>query len=262
VKRFASTLSIAALLLFAHAAQAGEPAARSGLAATWPANDLERLLVAANYDETQRPEFLRAFLHGEVCALTDKPVPAGANPDDHVALLAVKAPDGEMASPLFTAKQRATETFGEDVLVVCGNGAKLLDALRGGRVVLDPGQPFGILWTPTDIEHVLGTPRLVSPSTPVEYSAPDEKPEALIARLNDTFRTLPEIKAVWLARAYWPEQKEWSWFLEVHTTMDETKLNELLRDTASGIDMGGEPMDIAVLPPDAPPGKGIRIFER
>jgi hypothetical protein len=82
----------------------------------------------------------------------------------------------------------------------------------------------------------------------------------LIAKLTKTLSATADIKGAWLALAYWPDQKEWAWFLEIHTSAEHQALETIIDAAMQGVDMEGKLMDISFLPPDAPPGKGIELL--
>ena len=245
---------IAALLVLSSAARAADTP-------NWARNDLEKLLVAGANDPAQRTAFLQAILTGQLCALTDQKVPddlAHADPNSSFKILGVQAPDGQPATPVFTAPERVAETF-PGKFPLCLQGAALLSKMRGQRVVLDPGQPYGVLWSPDELDHLLGVERMAS-LTNVQFTTPDKPPGALLARLKDTLSAIVEVKGAWLALAYWPDQKEWAWFLEVHTDVQHQPLEAVIDAATAGVDMEGKPMDISFLPSSAPPGKGIELL--
>jgi hypothetical protein len=224
----------------------------------WPTNDLERLLVAAATNVGERGNFIRALLNGEVCAVTDKANGAPGK-DGGYALLAMRAPDGKIAAPVFTSRQRAAELLGPDTAVVCGRGDKILKGLRGTRVILDPGQPYGMIWTAEELDHLLGVERVVTKQTTVELGVPAIEPTALITRLRQVFGAESQIEAAWLALAYWPETKEQAWYLDVRTSMERAQVNELLRNATTDVDFLGKPLDLVVNPNSANPGAGLVI---
>jgi len=231
--------------------------------ASWPRNDLEKLLVAGADDPAQRPAFLQAVLRGTLCALTDRKVPedlSHAAPGTGFRILGVQAPDGQPATPVFTAPERVTAIF-PDKFPLCLQGSILLSKVRGQRVVLNPGQPYGVTWSPDELDHLLGVERLTSIAN-VQFTTPDKPPAALVASLKGTLGAIAEIRAAWLALAYWPAQKEWAWFLEVHTDVQHQQLEAVIDAATQGVDMQGKPLDISFLPPDAPPGKGIQLLSR
>ena len=246
----------AALFIAASTAQAAD-------AAPWPRNDLEKLLVAATTDAAQRNVFLQAVLTSTLCALTDQKVPADlSSADPHTAfkILGVQAPDGKPATPVFTAAERVTETF-PGMFPICLQGGLLLTRMRGQRVVLDPGQPYGVTWNPDELDQLLGVERTASIAD-VQFTAPEKPPEALVSKLKEALSAVPEIKGAWLALAYWPTQREWAWFLEVHTDAQHQALETIIDAATRSVDMQGKAMDTSFLPPDAPPGKGITLFAR
>ena len=231
--------------------------------ATWARNDLEKLLVAASSDPAQQAAFLRAMLNGQVCALTDQKVPGDlskVDPKIGFKVLGVQAPDGQPATPVFTAPERASETF-PGMFPLCAQGSFLFGKMRGQRVVLDPGQPYGVLWSAEEVDRILGVERTASIAN-VQFSTPDKPPVALIAALKDKLSAIAQIKGAWLALAYWPEQKEWARYLELHTDAAHKPIEDALDAATLGIDMEGKPMDTSFLPPGAPPGKGIELFAR
>ncbi|HUO87895.1 MAG TPA: enhanced serine sensitivity protein SseB C-terminal domain-containing protein [Rhizomicrobium sp.] len=238
--------------------------AAAGAPADWPRNDLERLLVAGTKDPAQRPAFYQALLAAELCALTDRKVPddpAKADPHAAFPILAVKAPDGLPATPVFTAPERATEVFGANTFTICLRGSALLDKVRSDRVVLNPGQPYGITWTAEALDLILGAERMASLAD-VQLTVPQKPPEKLVARLTERLGAIGDIRAAWLALAYWPKQKEWAWFLELHTSAPHKPIEDLIDLATRDVDLEGKPMDTSFMPPDAPPGKGIQLFSR
>jgi hypothetical protein len=248
---------IAALLLASTMARAAAPPP------PWARNDLEKLLVAASSDPAQRAAFLHAMLAGPVCALTDQQVPADltkVDPRKSFKIAGVQAPDGQPATPIFTAPERAPETF-PGMFPLCLKGSILFARMRGQRVVLDPGQPYGVLWTADDVDHILGVERTASIAN-VQFTTPEKPPAALVAALKSKLGGIADIKGAWLALAYWPEQKEWAWFLELHTDAAHKPIEDVLDTITLHVDMEGKPMDTSFLPPDAPPGKGIALFVR
>jgi hypothetical protein len=236
-------------------------AADAPAAAPWAHNDLERLLVAGATYPAQRPAFLRALLTSEICALTDRQVPADlatANPNTSFPILGVQAPDGQPATPVFTAPERATDVFAGR-FPVCLKGSVLLAKMRGQRVVLDPGQPYGTIWSPDDLDHLLGVVRTVSLAD-TQLTAPDKPPAELIAKLTATLGAMPEIKGAWLALAHYGKEDEWAWFLELHTDAPHQPIVDMIDAATLGVDMDGKAMDTSFLPPDAPPGTGIQLI--
>ena len=183
-----------------------------------------------------------------------------ADPHTAFKILGVQAPDGQPATPVFTAAERVSETF-PNMFPICLQGGVLLTRMRGQRVVLDPGQPYGVTWTPDELDQLLGVERTASIAD-VQFTTPDKPPAALVAKLKAVLTAVSQIKGAWLALAYWPQQKEWAWFLEIHTDAQHQPIETMIDATTRGVDMEGKAMDTSFLPPDAPPGKGIEIFAR
>jgi hypothetical protein len=233
----------------------------SATSGSWAQNELEVLLVAAAEHPDQRPAFIKALLASELCALTDKP-DEGQDANSGAKVLGYKAPDGLPATPLFTSPARATDAFGEGSRLACAKGAVLLAAVRQSRVVIDPGESYGIMFTPEELDHILGVERTVTSPTNVQLGNPRETPTQLVEHLRTAIASEAGIKHAWLALAYWPDKKEWSWYLDVRTELDRARVLALLRDAAMDADMQGKPMDIVINDLSKPPGVGIAIDSR
>jgi SseB protein N-terminal domain/SseB protein C-terminal domain len=231
------------------------------LAKSWPENDLERLLVAAAMDHTKSPAFVHALLTSEICALAEKPLPATPDAEDKIRLIGVQAPDGQPASPVFTSKHRGTDVFSGTHPVVCGKADALLNALRHSRVVVDPGQPFSFVYTADELDHILGVGFEIAKSD-IQLQPPNDAPAAMIQKLKDLLAAEPRITSAWLSRAYWPDKKEWSWYLVIQTTLDAATVHTMIRDAANQIDMLGRPLDTAIDTPIKDPALGIMLLDR
>ena len=245
-------LAITAAAGSVHADTADDPSK------SWPQSDLERALVASALDKTKSADFIHALLKSEICALTAKP--AKANADDKIALTILQAPDGQPAAPVFTSMQRGAEVF-EGRSIVCGKAEAFLTALRGNRVVLDPGQPFGVIYTAEEIDHILGVEFKIKRSD-MALQPPNDAPAAMIQKLKDTLAAEPRITRAWLSLAYWPDKKEWSWYLDVQTTLEADAVRTLIRDATRDLDMLGRPLDMTVNTSVAKPELGIELLNR
>ena len=263
---FATSIAVTlfTIIAFPRPAIADEPASIVDQN-TWPKNDLEKLLVGATEAADQRPAFIAALLTSRLCALTDKSSEASVEEGKEtggIKLLGYKAEDGQPAAPLFTSPERVAETIGSGTPYVCAKGATLLTAARQTRVVIDPGEPYGIMFTPDELDHILGTERILNTSTKVQLGVPQQIPVQLVEKLKTTLGAESEISAAWLALAYWPDQKEWTWYLDVRTKLDRAQVQNLLRDATINVDMLGKPMDVVVNDPSAPAGTGLPIVQR
>jgi hypothetical protein len=234
------------------------------LHSSWPQSDLERSLVAAAEDNSHSSEFFDALLKARVCALSDKPLPTTfdeASAKEKIALMAVKAPDGALASPVFTSPERATETFGAQAIYVCGKAEIILNALRGGRVVLDPGQPYGFILSADDIEHLLGSRRVIG-SSDYTLQLPADAPGKMITGLKSILEADPAVSQASLSLAWWPSSKEWSWFLSVQTTADAEIARKRIRDSVRNLDMLGRPLDLVFNTRIDKPDLWIQLLKR
>lgn len=227
----------------------------SDLSKSWPENDLERLLVASALDKTKGADFIHALLKSEICALTDKT----ANTGEKVGLMIIQGPDGQPAAPVFTSMHRGADVFNGREMV-CGKAEAFLNALRGNRVVVDPGQPFGVIYTAEEMNHFLGVAFEIRTSD-IQFQSPSDAPAAMIRQLKDLLAAEPRITEAWLSLAYWPDRKEWSWYLDVQTTLDADQVHTMLRDAANQINMLGRPLDTAVNSPVKNPELGIELLK-
>jgi hypothetical protein len=224
---------------------------------SWPKNDLEKLLVAAAENADHRPDFIKALRSSELCAITDKEGSTQAGGGAKV--MGLKAPDGLPAVPMFTSPERVAETFGAGTPFFCARGEVLLDVARKSRVVFDPGQPFGFIFSPEDLDHILGVERVIDSPMNAQFSMPKEIPQQLVEHLKVAFAAESGIKGAWLALAYWPDTKETAWYLDVRTKLDRAQVKALLRDVATNSDMLGKPMDVVVKDPSESPGIGLQV---
>ncbi len=232
-----------------------------------PSNELERMLVSASTDPDKRQDFVRELLRSAVFAITDgaADIPSGVlNAGDTIRLVSVTLPDLGKAVPIFTASQRVAQVYGEGTPWVSLNSRQLFEIVRPSRIVLNPGLPFGIMWSPDDVEAMLGNLRARTLDRPeqVLLGVPRQEPEDLMFRLRGAFQSVAEVSAAWLAIAKWPDRNETAWFLDVRTTLPPNAIQSIYSRAIQDADLGGMPIDMTVRAADRPPGIGLSVVNR
>ncbi|NEX91970.1 SseB family protein [Caulobacter sp. 17J65-9] len=122
-----------------------------------PLNELEALMVAAHADPARKAAFRDALLAAPLCALTQAVVDGGRKlePGDRVQLATAPQADGRAAIILFTAPARIGQVYPVGVSYIQGPGVEMLKLARDGAAMLNPGIPYGVLWTSGEIEALL-----------------------------------------------------------------------------------------------------------
>jgi hypothetical protein len=121
-----------------------------------PDNELEqRLLAAAQGAAEEGLAFEAALLGLNLFAATPEPMEYGQlRAGQKVDLISVTLPDGRAATALFTSTDRLAATF-PHAGFVGAPGRNLLGMVRARSVVLNPGHPHAVAWTPEAIETIL-----------------------------------------------------------------------------------------------------------
>jgi hypothetical protein len=231
-----------------------------------PQNDLEQLLALAAADPAKRLEFQKMLLEEDLLAATPKPPEGEAvrrtvSSGETISLLNVPGPDGKPAAAVFTSQTRIVDAFGDGVGFIQMNGETLLGLVAEQGVILNPGAIYSVHWTPEQLKAVLGKPVswTVKKDTKVFLGAPAETPEALVAELRAALTTEPRIQEAWLALAHWPEQDEFSWYLDVRTSLSREQVNEALGPAFKNLTLADRALNMIVNPAGSPAGTGIRV---
>ncbi|HEV7290127.1 SseB family protein [Sphingomonas sp.] len=125
-----------------------------------PHNDIEQALMDAAVNPDARAAFHRALLDADLYAATPE-APAFAEnriaqEGERLSLLNVQGPDGAPVAAIFTAQERIVEVFGMDVGFVAIRGEELLSLVANQGAWLNPGFPYSVYWTPSELSAVLG----------------------------------------------------------------------------------------------------------
>jgi hypothetical protein len=230
-----------------------------------PQNELERALVLAAQDPSRRIAFHQLLLREDLWAGTPGQQPTGGwrmfEEGEQLSLLSIPSADGRPVPALFTSEARVATAFGVGAAFVRMKGEDLLALVAQGGAVLNPGSPYGVIWTAEELARALGQPlaRVIEQATNLRLGVPATPPQELLAALAETLGAEPRVKEAWFALAHWPEQDERAWLLDVRTDLSREELNTLLDTIYRRANFEGLPMDVAVNPWEGETGHGIRI---
>lgn len=216
-----------------------------------PLNRLERLLVAAATDPSQRADFARSVLKAEVAvAMTSRD--ADAQP------CGVPLQGGGVAAAVFTAPQRVAQVFGAEAGVVVGPGRQVLDWLRPGPIALNPGLDHTVVWSPADLERLLDevSTEVISKNTKVMLGRPGERPNALIERLEKAFTGSSVVTEAYLSLAHREDLPKPGLMLGVSGKPWDAVIT-LINQALEGYEFGDEALDLVEIE-DGPFGDALR----
>jgi SseB protein N-terminal domain len=124
-----------------------------------PVNMVEQQLVAAANGNLDQQRAFEKFIVDETLYVATPEVHSEGmitlKADTKIQLLNVPLNDGRQAAAVFTAPQRVGETFGE-VGYMGIQGHALFELIRAQPAVLNPGQPYSVVWEPESITAMLG----------------------------------------------------------------------------------------------------------
>ncbi len=221
--------------------------------------------MAAAVDPTARAAFQQLLLRSDLYAATPEPPTAGGVRDlkvgENLPLLTVRAPDESSVAALFTSEPRVVEVFGPGAGFIRAPGQALLEIVATTGAFLNPGSPYRVHWDPAGIASVLGRPvtRTITKPTQLLLATPSAPPNALISELRVVLGSRADVSDAWLALARWPENGEYSWYLDVRTKLQRTYVAELMSEVFKGGPFEGRPLDMIVREPGGADGVGIRV---
>jgi hypothetical protein len=237
-----------------------------------PMNPLEELLYNGLADPTQMGDFERIMLEADLYAVPEPGSPGGTPGDDgakvlrageQLVLRGVVLNDGRNTVTLFTDPHRARVMFGDDVRILAMQGRKLLDMLKDTVILLNPAGGKGLMMEPDQIKAVLGhepVRPLVRPSGRVELHSvePENEPVFLSKALRESFQP-PQVQAIWVARAVWPDIGQIGWFADVRSDQPADEITALLQRAVRGLKFGTETLDVSVTKPGGKDGVGVKV---
>ena len=195
-----------------------------------PENDVERLLIRASTQPSERRAFMRALLDAEVfVVLVSDGAPLVPGPDGNAIV-----PEGTRLSvptatrgeerlfPFFTAPSRARTWFSGDHIVAPDRTRELFTRHADISFVLNPGSDYGKEFVPDEVKRLLagelgeGVDEIEVPAEQqLLLGHPKEIPTELIAALAREFSATPTVRGAWLMLAMRAGQSEQSWMLGV-----------------------------------------------
>jgi hypothetical protein len=198
-----------------------------------PENDIERALVRASHEPSERPAFVRALMDAQIFVVLTADggaIVPGANGTATVtegATLKMESAerDGEKVLAFFTSPKRAQAWFPRDHIVAPETTRALFQRASDMPFVLNPGADYGKEFTREEVKHLLAgdfgdqpQTELITEPQQVLLAHPSERPDALIAALSREFSALDNVSAAWLLLAMRAGQPGQNWMLGVEHT--------------------------------------------
>lgn len=181
-----------------------------------PQNELEQLLMRASEDPAARPAFYRALVAADLFVIDNNPAPSapvdGVLEPGSMLSLSVLEIEGVPHVLLFSALERIAQVVGEEVKYVRMNGRDLLELVRGGHLVLNPGSDYGKQLVPEEVEAILDgsihaqrDTFVVEEATRVLLGQPAEYPSHVTDALCGLFRSKKNVTAAYLTQCVFPD---------------------------------------------------------
>ena len=181
-----------------------------------PENNVERLLMRASTQPSERRSFMRALLDAEVfVVLVCDGAPLVPGPDGNAIV-----PEGAKLSvptamrgeerlfPFFTAPSRARTWFTGDHIIAPERTRELFTKHQDISFVLNPGSDYGKEFLAVEVKRLLA-------GELGEGVDEIDVPAELIASLAREFSAMPQVRGAWLMLAMRAGQSEQSWMLGV-----------------------------------------------
>jgi SseB protein C-terminal domain/SseB protein N-terminal domain len=227
-----------------------------------PSNGLERLLIAAATEPAQRAAFSKAVLEAHLYVA---PVGAPGEPGQATAVRSWRLENGTSAAAVFTSPERLEAAFEPGVLTLSRQGRVLLEWLRPGPVVLNPGHDYAIVWDAEALAGLLDgmVSRVVEKETEVRLGHPAQRPDELIARLSKAFSSDQALEEAYLLLMHGPAIGERGvWFVGVRTRGPWPAVQALVRQAVDGyrFDRPLDVMELDTSPVSATLRTGIPIL--
>ncbi|OAF05020.1 hypothetical protein AYJ54_21400 [Bradyrhizobium centrolobii] len=227
-----------------------------------PENEIERMLMRAAQEPSERPAFARALLDADIVVVL---VPEGGNivpgPDGNAII-----PEGtkltlpsatrgeEKLLPFFTAPSRARAWFSGDHIAAPERTRDLFGRYPEASFVLNPGSDYGKEFTPAEVKRLLaghfeeGAETIRIPAgEQLLLGHPSDVPIELIGALSRELSAVKSIRGAWLmlaARAGHPEQ---SWMLGVDHAGSWSNVQAAINRAVAGDVLKGRPLDAVPL---------------
>lgn len=175
-----------------------------------PANELERLLLAAASDLAARPAFYRALPDHELFIITEGRKPAAEEKvtltNEPIQVRMIEW-DGEEFAPIFSSVDRIGVFATEQVGYLAMQGRDILKMLRGKNLFLNPGSEVGRTFGHQEVDALLDgsmsepLENQAAAGKKIQLSEPAEYPHQLTEALGRLFAKRKEVNAAYLAMA-------------------------------------------------------------
>ena len=227
-----------------------------------PENEIERMLMRAAQEPSERPAFARALMDAEIVMVLVpeggqlKPGPDGQAivPEGTKLSLPSAMRGEERLLPFFTAPSRARAWYSGDHIVAPDRTRDLFGRYPEASFVLNPGSDYGKEFTPAEVKRLLaghfeeGAETIALPAgEQLLLGHPSDVPDELITALSREFSAVKSIRGAWLmlaARAGHPDQ---SWMLGVDHEGSWSDVQAAITRAVAGNVLKGRPLDAVPL---------------
>jgi SseB protein C-terminal domain/SseB protein N-terminal domain len=222
-----------------------------------PENDIERLLMRASTQPSERPAFARAIVDAEVFVVlvADRPIVPGPDGNTSIAegtklSLPSVVRGEEKLIPFFTAPSRARAWYTGDHVVAPERTRDLFGRYPDTPFVLNPGSDYGKDFTAPEVKRMLAGqfeqgPQTIITQAPeqVLLAHPKQIPTALIEALAREFAGLDSVRGAWLMLAMRAGESEQSWMLGVDHKGSWQEVRDAIGRAVAGDVLGGRMLD-------------------
>jgi len=222
-----------------------------------PENDIERLLMRASTQPSERPAFARGIVDAQVFVVlvADRPIVPGPDGNTSIAegtkLSLPSAVRGEeKLIPFFTAPSRARTWYTGDHVVAPERTRDLFGRYPDTPFVLNPGSDYGKDFTAPEVKRMLAGqfeqgPQTIITQAPeqVLLAHPKQIPTALIEALAREFAGLDSVRGAWLMLAMRAGESEQSWMLGVDHKGSWQEVRDAIGRAVAGDVLGGRMLD-------------------
>jgi hypothetical protein len=182
-----------------------------------PQNDLEVALVAAATDPAARPRFYELLSKSDLLIVDENPdsaEPLGRRVLEQGRTLAIRQWDveGVRHTGVFSSAARISAIVDRQVRTLAINARALFEMVGQDRVVLNPGSPYGKLFTPEEIASVIDgsifAPRgtvVIPEARQVMLGQPTNYPTHVTGALATFFKAKKQVRAAYLAHMFDPK---------------------------------------------------------
>jgi hypothetical protein len=227
-----------------------------------PENEIERMLIRASSEPSERAAFARALLDAEICVVL---VPESGQivqgPDGRATIpqgarltLPSATRGEEKLLPFFTAPSRARAWFRGDHVVAPDRTRDLFGRYPEASFVLNPSSDYGKEFTPAEVKRLLaghfeeGAETVTIPAgQQLLLGHPSEVPDALIAALSREFSALRSVRGAWLMLAARAGHAGQSWMLGVDCYGSWSDVQAAINRAVAGDVLNGRPLDAVPL---------------